>query len=481
MSGAPAIAAASSEFVYFATVAKGTNGSFNTGTTYDIVIGKVSPQGTLIWMKIFPELQTTTNESEPALILGPSNELYVAFVTLGATSGNINMADIPTFCNPCPVSDYHDIVLARIDETAAPNTPTVTWRIQSAALNSCAKETAPQLAIDKKNQLLYVTVQSTLAVQCLTPIGPTNTFLGCFSFNGIFQWSAGGLHINGTGNNTNPVLAADELGQVYLAQEITSTIVGGTVTTTKQVEVIQYKSTLSAPGSVTSYNRQWVLSGLTSQLRPIEPTATSSQPSVIADPEGNLYIAFITTGTLPGKTKINAQNDLVLACVRRDGTVKWVQQGAVLNGPTWQYNNCSLPQITRDNAGNIYASVLTTVTGSAQNIVVFKADPNTGRMLWKYDSTREAYLLARSGAPNGLFPSVPNAYSKTTIARYGGNIYMALTTTQNLPTLSHTSAGRDFCLMAFVERNYAIGHTPYTYIESRTICNCGGHCSCSSS
>lgn len=475
--GPPSLAVAADDTIYYASVAKGISGTIDTGGAYSVIIGKISASGSLVWQRRFPQLTTTEDQSTPALLLGPAGELYVAFVTLGATPSNLNMASMPSFCNPCPTPDFRDVVLARIDETV-PNNPTVTWVLQNSAINSCAADTVPQLAYDAGLNLLYICIQSTLAIQCFRPIGSTNIFVGCFRpADGSIIWSEGGLPINSIGANTNPVIAADNKGALYIGLETTHTIVGGAPISSPQVEIIKYQTTMSSPGVLASYTRSWVQSGVTTALRP--QTGTCRNISLVVDPtHGTVFVAFVTTGTLAGGTKVNGNHDLVLAALSPSGTVQWKIQGPMLNPPIAQYNDCSKPYIIRDTYGNIYVSLQTVVSGPAQNVLIFKLNPNTGAMLWKYD-TFNAYALVRSGFPNSLFPSLNNAYSPVSIARGRNNLILGLTTTQNLPSLSHTSSGSDLCIVAFGERSYAVGYTPFTYISSRIFCECDGGETCS--
>jgi hypothetical protein len=475
--GPPALVVTANDTIYYAAVAKGVLGAINTGGSYSIIIGKISAAGSLLWQRRFPQLTTTEDQSTPALLLGPAGELYVAFVTLGATPSNLNMANVPSFCNPCPATDPHDVVLARIDEPV-PNNPTVSWVLQNSSINSCAKDTVPKLAFDARNNLLYICIESTLAIQCFRPIGSKNIFVGCFRpDNGAMIWSEGGLPINSLGENTNPVIAADNNGGLYIGFETTQTILGGASISSPQVEVVKYQTVMTAPGVLGSYTRSWVLSGITTALRP--PTGTCKNIALTTDPtRGTLFVTFATTGTITGGTKVNGGHDLVVASLSPAGALLWSIQGPTLNPPLAQYSDCANPYVISDSYGNVYVSLQTIVSGPTQNVLVYKINPGNGEMAWKYGAFT-AYALVRSGFPNSLFPSLNNAYSPVSIARSRNNLIMGLATTQNLPSLSHTSTGNDLCIVSFSERSYAVGFTPYTYISSRVFCECDGGATCS--
>ncbi len=479
MRDAPSIAVSADEHLYFATIAKGTNGSLITQAgAFNIFIGKVNQYGTLLWSKLFAELITPVDEFTPSLALGPNNEIFVSFITLGGANGLINNGSIPSFCNPCATPQFQDVVVARIDELA-PGNPTVTWVGQSSLFNSCSIESVPKIAVDPVNRLLYLFGQSNYQVQCFTPVGSKNIFVTCLGFNGGFLWSEGNTLINGAGENTNPVVAADRNGGVIIAWETNSTISGGAVLTNKQIEVVKFQTNIVSPGVISGYGRSWILSSIVN----IRSSTTGEMPTITTDQRGNIYLAYVTSGTVMGGTKINGLRDLVVLSLNTNGALRWMIQGYSLNKAPYYYTDCGLPYITCDSYGNVYASlVASTDLSGTQILPIFKFNPTTGANNWQYGAY-EAFLLAGAGSPYSQFsPATNNAFTQVPIGRYGNNFFMAVNTTQNLPGNGHTAllpGGLDVCISAFYERTFAIGKTAFKYISEKTICNCGGRCSCS--
>lgn len=474
MSDSPSLAVSQDEHLYFTNIAKGSNGTLSTlGGAFNIVVGKVNQYGTLLWMKLFASLITPVDEFTPSIVVGANNEVFVSFVTLGGANGNINNGNIPSFCNPCAIPEFYDIVVARIDE-ATPGNPSVSWVIQSSMCNSCGKETLPKLAIDPVNKLLYVVAQSTNQVQCITPVGIENIYINCIGYDGGLLWSEGSNLMNSTGYNTKPVVAADHLGGVYIAWETTSTVSGGAVISSKQIEVVKFQTAVISPGVVSGYSRSWVLSAVSN----IRSSGIGEMPAITADIRGNVFVAYVTNGVIQGGTKVNAGRDLAVFGLNTNGGLRWLIQGDRLNKSPYFYNDSESPYFTRDVYGNIYLSLVTTITGPKQALLAYKFNPSTGANNWQYGAY-EAYLLAGDGSPYSQFSSAATAFSPVAIARHGNNFFFAVNTTQNLPSFTHTSSNLDFCICSFYERTFAIGKTAFQYVSTKTLCNCGGRCSCS--
>ena len=240
--GTPAIAAGNDQSIYFAAFVKGNNASLTTppptiqygynlfttaSQSYNLVVGKYFPNGPfkLVWYQHFFNLTTTSDSTELSMAIGKDNELYVAFTTTGSTPLNLNMSLVPAFgdCKCTPIG-YKDVVLARINTSGSPS---VAWLIQSAYINSCNDESAPQIAVDTQNGLLYLAYQCSKNILCNPAVGTTNVLISCFDVNGTQLWIETNSNQNSVGNNDNPTIAADLSGGVYIAYEVTATVSGG--------------------------------------------------------------------------------------------------------------------------------------------------------------------------------------------------------------------------------------------------------------
>lgn len=464
--GTPAITVGSDESVYFAIPTKSTTDPL----WYTITVGKLASTGALRWKRTFPELVTSTDNIQPTLVLGAGGELFVAFMTTGSVLDRLNMAYVPNFCSDCSAVSYKDIVLARIDQPT-PTSASLIWYLQDATMNSCADETAPQLAIDSTNRLLYMTWQSTKNIQCYPSIGSNNILLACFGYDGVQKWLEAMGNINATAQtNENPVVAASQEGQVTVAWETRGAVTGGASPTGKQVEVVSYQTDVGNP---ISYSKVWVGSSISN----IFANGNSYSPTLASTKDGVLYLAFLTEGTVAGGTRTASAQDLVTASLNKYGGLRWMMQGPVYNNGPTAYTSASNPYITVDTWGNPYASL----QADNSKILLFRFDYRNGNIQWSYTespTTYNAYGYALTGAPFSVFPTSAGSYSKTTLAIYNTSVYVATTVANPLtaPGQARSSPNNDLVITSMKQALYT-SLTPYQYITNNKII-CGCSCVC---
>jgi len=500
--GNPAIVAGKDDSIYFAAFVKGTNSSLTTpppsiqywynqyasaSSSYNLVVGKYYPNGPfqLLWYQYFYELTTTSDSSEISMVIGKDNELYVAFTTTGSTPQNLNMALVPAFgsCTCTPLG-YKDVVVARINTN---NTPTVAWLVQSAYINSCNDESAPQLAIDTQNGFLYLAYQCNKNILCNPAIGLSNVLVSCFDLNSKQLWIETGANINSVGNNDNPTIAADLSGGVYIAYEVTATVPGGAPVTGRQIEMVKFQNNVVSYGVISGYSRSWVLSSISN----IFSTGTSTTP-VLTSRNNIIYLGFITTGYVSGSSSTGATHDMVIGSMTQQGTLKWLRQGTQFNQPTYVYTDCSTPYITTDTNGFVYMSILTITNGTDVygdpsingNVLLFKMDVATGTPFYNTTyktNTYNVYPFARQAAPNAAFPVPvpPGSFSRLAFTFNGVDMYAVITTTQVAPGQTKTSSTYDLCFLAYDRILVLISTTPFSFmLKNKSICACAGACGC---
>lgn len=464
--GTPAITVGSDESVYFAIPTKSTTDPL----WYTITVGKLASTGALRWKRTFPELVTSTDNIQPTLVLGAGGELFVAFMTTGSVLDRLNMAYVPNFCSDCSAVSYKDIVLARIDQPT-PTSASLIWYLQDATMNSCADETAPQLAIDSTNRLLYMTWQSTKNIQCYPSIGSNNILLACFGYDGVQKWLEAMGNINATAQtNENPVVAASQEGQVTVAWETRGAVTGGASPTGKQVEVVSYQTDVGNP---ISYSKVWVGSSISN----IFANGNSYSPTLASTKDGVLYLAFLTEGTVAGGTRTASAQDLVTVSLNKYGGLRWMMQGPVYNNGPTAYTSASNPYITVDTWGNPYASL----QADNSKILLFRFDYRNGNIQWSYTespTTYNAYGYALTGAPFSVFPTSAGSYSKTALAIYNASMYVATTVANPLtaPGQARSSPNNDLVITSMKQALYT-SLTPYQYITNNKII-CGCSCVC---
>jgi len=463
----PALAVGNDESVYFAIPTKSTTDPL----WYTITVGKLAPTGALQWTYAFPELVTSTDNIQPALVVGAGGELFVAFMTTGSVLDRLNMAYVPNFCSDCSVVSYKDIVLARIEQPPPSSIiPTLTWYLQDATMNSCADETVPQLSLDSENRLLYMTWQSSKNIQCYPSIGSNNILLACFGYDGVQKWLEAMGNINGPQTNENPVVAASQQGQVAVAWETKGPVTGGATSTETHIEVVSFQTDVGNP---TSYSKVWVASGVSN----IFANGKSYSPTLASTKEGILYLAFLTEGVVAGGTRTASAQDLVTVSLQKNGVLRWMRQGPLYNNGATAYTSASNPYITADTWGNPYLSLQT----DASKILLFRLDYKNGDTQWSYNkppTTYNAYGYALTGGPFSVFPTSAGSYSKTALVIYNTSLYVGTTVLNPLtaPGQSRSSPNGDLVITSLKQQLYT-SLTPYQYIiNNKIICGCSCVC-----
>lgn len=555
---APALIAGTDDSLYFVFISRYTSNIsylLYKDTPYDIVLGHLLPNGSLDWLHRLDGLVTLKEESTPVLVIGDHNDLYLAYMTTGATSGNINGKEIfigtgnygicgcpdPATCTLC---GDEDIVLARIDPTGASSSvpPIIVWKVQGGYINSIYRETKPSICLDTANQLVYLAYQCNKNLACFTPVGSSNILLHCFTMTGQHLWVRAQTEINSAGANTLPSIAADNLGNVYIAYEVAAgaspvNVDGGASIPAgqQQIEVVRFQTVLSSPNASNTYNpattylygtwvyypptgfwyqakvasvqndppgstnwsdpypvnvfyvnRVWVLS---QSLNIFADGGNGSQPSIVADrTNGFVFLAFLATGKVMDIFDYSpSYHDLVFMSFTSDLVMRWIYQGGdEFNPSEITYSDCDSPYLMMDRYGNMFITLLTYLTPSGMNMAVFHYD-QSGDSRWGYPRTETerypVYMWARTNGPNAVFPTSSfGSFSKIGIGKAYSNIFLGTITDLVAPGQIQVGAvGTNMaCISRFTENIYYKDRNAFSYmLDVRSICTCGkDNCGC---
>jgi hypothetical protein len=488
ISGAPRIVIGSDESIYMALAVRGSHPA--TGPTqaggFDIAICKLTAAGEIIWMQLFPKLNTTTDETEPYLAIGAEDELYVTYVTRGSTPGNVNMDSAFTFCpQVCTARAPEDIAIARINTRG---TPSVAWVIQNGIFNSCNADVSPTIGVDSKNGLIYITVEVIGNSQCNNPSvysGERNLLTACFTTGGSYKWSDV-VSINTAGKpSRNADIAVDLYGNVYVAYE--TTVKGYD----NQVEVIKYRTTAN------TYVVDWKLSqkiDLRAQsINPRTLDTINKSPSIVCDPKGRTIMGFVTNGVIPGGTRstyydyinmVETPFELVLIGFDSDGKVIWLGQSNAYNKAAYAYNEAYTPYLNTDIYGNLYVSlnVRKHISGiDKYGVWIYKLSPSTGASDWSYTTTANmenaVTYTSYTFAGNDVHSTLPYAltpYERVYLAKYKGLLYVTIRTPNSSPPPTNN------CIVyAFGESLYFENYGSFGFIDTvKSGCGCGTRTTC---
>jgi len=543
LSGSPAIAAGIDRNVFFVLSYTGSIiGQFaQYATLPKIVIGNWIPQGpipsiaTPTYQGVPPlPLTTELGDTQPSCCAGPNNEMYFSFTTQGSLPLKYNMDSVPSFCD-CPSPGTSDICVAQAwfpPSFQFQSQPYLNWWLQDASLNSCNNEYNSQLCCDRTNRFLYMVHESSANILCFPVIGTgPNVILSCLSIvipnlgtpslatTGNVVWREAQTGINCAGATTNPAIATDQDGGVYVAVEINAPIQGGaTPTATKVIDVIKFKnysitpynkSIYSSyannipPGVFTSMSRSYVLSGINPSIFP--PDGICSKPSIactgtasvnpcngVSLPKsGFIVVAFTTTGTMPGQSQSSylepGGSDVVVVSFKSDGTLVTVAQGDVWSPAFNPYVSARDVSVTSDDAGNIFLSYIIKTGTGTESVISYQLYPSSLEKYWNYQEPGgidyNAYAYAMTGAPNAIFNTSPlGSFTKTPVVSVA-NTYFAATSSTQTPIApgSQTPTNHGFALTAYTSALYTFDTTVFNYMsQSKSICACGtNNCGCS--
>ncbi len=466
----PAIAVDSAENVYFAFATSSAIGTLPASTTgLQIVVGSYSSAGVLRWLLRDPQLVANANATIPSLTVGSAGELYLGFQTTGAVAGKVNMFDTFSFCGSCggASAGRWDIVVARIDG-AASGSPTVSWVIQDASIDSCNNEQSPALVFDSAGSRLLVSYTCSGAVVCGAPVSSTQNIVvtALDSTTGGLLWNFQSDLLNCTTNNQSPAITVDSAGNIYVANIISSAVVGGQFSGTTFVEVIRFHQ----EGSPVQLVRDWILSSVVT-INP--PTGAASQPTLQVDSaRGRLLIGYLTTGVIAGgNVRPGSLRNPVFAAVSTEtGALQWIKQSAIYNPSPFAYTLADSLTSALDDVGNFYAAFRIDA-GTENAVVVFRIGADNGEPVWSYQTTL-------SQVYRGYLPAYSSTTSPNTIVRNTGyrsgsvlgirrnQLYMAF-----MDRATSSSTAGDFYLAAGGQLERWRDLTAFEYMDQETgIC-----------
>jgi predicted transcriptional regulator len=326
-------------YVYYTTFGT-VSGGTNIGT-FDIVVFKMNPNGTVLWIKQQAVMNTYEPDISSKLAIDGSGNVYGIYTTSGGTvSGGTNVGG-------------SDIVVFKMSS----NGDTV-WIKQQAVFNTYSVDLNPSIVADVSGNL-YVSYDTLRLGSGGTDSGNSDIVLFKMDTNGTVQWVKQQPIMNTSGDNTFPSIDVDGLGNIYVSYETTGTVSGGVNVGMKDIVVFK-----TDPNGTMI----WI------QQQSVRNTSQDDQISSIrVDGQGNAFVVCSTHGTIANGLN-SGGSDIVVFKLDTNGTVQWTRQEGIMNTSTDDTN----PVIALDTSGNIYVSYQTlgTVSGGTNkgfaDIVVMK-------------------------------------------------------------------------------------------------------------
>jgi Ca2+-binding RTX toxin-like protein len=295
-----------------------TDGSLKQGVSpgvRDAFIAKYGPDGKLLWID---QLGSTGDwDIARGIVSDSAGNLYIT----GVTSSSLEGTNQGSF----------DAFIAKYDQNG-----NRLWVRQFGGNHS---EDSKGITSDSKGNV-YVTGYTESSLEPGANPGGTDAFIAKYAANGAQIW----VRQLGTSDRSDHAfgITSDSADNVYITG-YTKGSLGASNQGDEDAFIAKYDQ---------NGNRLWV--------RQLGSDKEDWATKIISDGQGNVYIAGLTAGSLPGNTN-QGGHDAFIAKYDKDGTLLWVRQlGTNKSEQVWA--------MTLDSAGNIYISGNTdgTIGGSNQ-------------------------------------------------------------------------------------------------------------------
>lgn len=164
----------------------------------DIVIFKTDTNGNTLWIRQQPSFNTSVYDLSPSLVTDVNGSCYVAYYTLGITSGNATTGE-------------YDVVVAKINSKGD-----ILWVVQQPTFNTNQTETSPSIGVDAMG-IIYLTYNTYGAMSGQVKQGLPDVVICRMNNSGevidVLQQSL----FNTMYENVYPVITVDLFGNCYVA------------------------------------------------------------------------------------------------------------------------------------------------------------------------------------------------------------------------------------------------------------------------
>lgn len=211
----PNVKTDSSDNIYVSYQTTGTSsGQTLTGSSYDIVVFKLNPSGSCLWVVQQPIFNASNNNIEPVVTIDRTGYIYVAYTTQGVASGQTQTGTT-------------DIVVFKLD----PLTGSCIWITQQPSFNTANINSAPTISIDDSRSV-YVAYQTYGVASGQTHLGWARDIV-IFKLeprHGQCVWVTQQASFNTINDDITPNMTVDPIGNIYVTYQTAGTTSGQTST-----------------------------------------------------------------------------------------------------------------------------------------------------------------------------------------------------------------------------------------------------------
>ena len=432
-------------YVSYQTAGGTASGGLNILASTDSVVFKLDNNGNMVWIRQEPIMNTSATDAFTDIEVDSSGNVYVAYQTDGTVSGGVLRS----------VSDIVVMKIAQTNSTSPTSISSVvmsTYNNANVILSWLTKNGADSIKVYRDTQISGATktLLGTSTGYSFTDITLSSSGTYYYFLSGMFGNTESSLSspytyvhnmsmitlswIKQTGlfNTTTwdmwPTTGTDSSGNLYVLYTSQGTLSGGTSMGSNDTAILKMD---------TNGNIVWIR-----QNRFMNTSGNDQFPTMKVDSSGNIYVAYITSGTVSGGTN-SGSNDIAVYKMDTNGNVIWIKQQNLMNTTASDV----FPAITFDSSGNVFVSYYTigTVSGGTYlgngsfifNIVIFKLDIN-GNIVWIKETVPINTTSLTASDPSLATDSSGNIY----IAYYGSG-----------PVSSGTNSGGYDIMVAKLDTN----------------------------
>lgn len=348
----PTIAIDLTDNIYVAYQTSGVvTGQTHTGTGTDIVVFKMdSLYGDIVWSVQQPTFNTSLTDSKPSICTDLSGAIYVGYYTYGQTSGQTQ-------------TSYTDIAVFKLDPTIGK----CVWVVQQPTFNGNLPNSFANIATDSEGNI-YV---------CYQTIGKTSgqVFTGGFADIVVFKlepihgqclWVAQQPTFNSMGYDQHPHMVIDSSDNIVVCYYTTGAVSGQTNIGGNDIVVFKLES---SAGQCIWVKEQPCMNTIDDDL----------MPRIAVNMGGYIYVCYYTTGTASGQINSGGDDIVFFKLEPNQGDCIWLNQLPSFNSagddtnPSLVVDPAGDMYLTYQTTGTPSGQEIS-ITGST-DIVVYKLSP----------------------------------------------------------------------------------------------------------
>lgn len=246
----------------------------------DIVVFKLNPTGSVLWVRQQPSFNTNSQDIYPEIAVDISGNSYVCYQTTGTASEQQQFGS-------------EDVVVFKLNTLGETQ-----WVVQEPTFNTDYNDLRPVIGVDYYGNSYVAFYTNNGVVSGQTSIGSQDIVVFKLDTMGKLVWSRQEPAFNTTIKDNSPSIAVDDYGNVCVAYNTQGVVPGGTMSGATDVVVMKF-------------NTDGDLLVITQQPTFNAPLACNSSPSVVVYGDC-CYVAYYTYNSVVSGQIFSGGHDIVI-------------------------------------------------------------------------------------------------------------------------------------------------------------------------